>query len=657
MIARVDLAHEANFVIGAIEIRPSRRELVGEGFRQTIDPRVMRVLVALARAKSEILSRDDLIESCWDGVIVGDDAINRCISRLRKVAESCGNAFAVETVPRVGYRLIPPETALAEARAEIVLAEPGETPATQPPFSAAPQASRKKHALMPLVAAGLALVLIAGAGLWWFLPRPSNNLSASSDPPAGPANSVAVLPFANMSGDRAREYFSDGISEELISELSANPELRVIARTSAFAFKGKNADAKTVAHSLGVRSLVEGSVRETGDRVRINVQLIDSGSGYSVWSGTYDRNLTEIFALQNEIARAIAHALTNRTLPQTAGSSSGVVNADAYRAYLKGSSYYALRTEEGALKAAALFEKAAALQPDFADALAALASTYIFLEDHGTVYNVSYYSRAQELLNRALKIAPDNLHVLACHLSLSIDLLDWGGAIADAHRIQKINAHGVAALRAIFYYHHFLGSPELALKSAREAAELDPLSVTNRSNVIIALISMGRYEETIMAAKEALALRAGQQDALAFLCWAYAHTGQLAQAQRIANTLTTPMSLECMPQIARALGNRAKAEAIIDANVPNVGVSVGYADQGRYYAYGGHYSKAIFWLEKGYEHREQSLFLIPFFDKEIPPEFFKQPDWLALMDKPRMREWKAAHDMIASDVMENGVSE
>src|SRR5947209_4404210 len=105
VIARVELGHEPDFVLAAIEIRPSRREIVGAGLQETVEPRVMQVLVALARAKGEILTRDDLIESCWDGLIVGEDAINRCIGRLRKVAEASGNAFAVETIPRVGYRL------------------------------------------------------------------------------------------------------------------------------------------------------------------------------------------------------------------------------------------------------------------------------------------------------------------------------------------------------------------------------------------------------------------------------------------------------------------------------------------------------------------------------------------------------------------------
>ena len=266
-IARVDLAHERDFALGRIEIRPSRREMVGEGFREILEPRVMRVLVALARANGEIVSRDDLTESCWDGVIVGEDAVKRCISQLRKAAEASGNAFSIETISRVGFRLKSAE------------------------------AVRKF--------------------------------------------SICVLPFANMSGDPEQEYFSDGITDDVITDLSKVSALNVISRNTAFTFKGKSIDLAQVAQQLKVSHILEGSVRKSGQRVRITAQLIDGATDNHVWAERYDRDLNDIFALQDEISEAIVAALKLKLLPseKRAIEARSTTNPQAYKLYLMARQY------------------------------------------------------------------------------------------------------------------------------------------------------------------------------------------------------------------------------------------------------------------------------------------------------------------------------
>ncbi|MGH6878568.1 MAG: winged helix-turn-helix domain-containing protein, partial [Rhizomicrobium sp.] len=258
-IARIELGHEPDFVLGGIEVRPARREIVGEGWHETVEPRVMQVLAALARARGEILTRDDLIESCWDGVIVGEDAINRCIGRLRKLAEASGNAFSIETTPRVGYRL-------------------------------------KVREIGPRGTTGGATAL----------ERPRAH---------APKRSVCVLPFSNMSSDPEQEYFSDGISEDVITDLAKVSALLVVARNTAFQFKGKAIDIPRIARELNVSHVLEGSVRKSGNRVRITAQLIDGTSGDHVWAERYDRDLTDIFALQDEISKSIIAALKVNLLP------------------------------------------------------------------------------------------------------------------------------------------------------------------------------------------------------------------------------------------------------------------------------------------------------------------------------------------------------
>ncbi len=193
-------------------------------------------------------------------------------------------------------------------------------------------------------------------------PAPPPGVAASIAPVPAPLPqkaSIAVLPFDNMSGDDAKVYFSDGISEEILNDLANVRALRVAARASSFSFKGKNTDIKTIARMLAVRTVLQGSVRQSGERIRITAQLVNASDGYVIWSSSFDRDLTDVLTVQDEIARAITASLTDRLLPHQLPKPKprlAAINADAYRAYLQGQ-YYLLgpRTPEGAVKALALF--------------------------------------------------------------------------------------------------------------------------------------------------------------------------------------------------------------------------------------------------------------------------------------------------------------
>lgn len=251
--ARVVLAHEPSFTLGKLSINPATRTLEMSGRREVLEPRVMQVLVALFRAGGEVVTRDELIERCWEGRIVGDDAIHRTLSRIRQIAADIGNgSFKVETITKVGYRLV-------------------ETPPTESGLVPVPVRSH----------------------------RPS----------------VCVLPFVNMSGDVEQEYFGDGISEDITTDLAKVSALSVTARNTAFMFKGEAADVSALARNLRVSHVLEGSVRKAGDRIRISAQLIDGATGDHVWAERYDRDLTDIFAIQDEISEAIVHALKLKLLP------------------------------------------------------------------------------------------------------------------------------------------------------------------------------------------------------------------------------------------------------------------------------------------------------------------------------------------------------
>ena len=223
------------------------------------------------------------------------------------------------------------------------------------------------------------------------------------------AHSLAVLPFVNMSGDAANEYFSDGISEEILNVLARTPELRVAARTSSFSFKGKTQEIPAIARELNVRMVLEGSVRKQEDRVRITAQLIDAKNGFHLWSETYDRKLQDIFAIQDEIAKAIGNELEVKLVrpAETGKTSAGTRNLAAYDLYLRGIALWQTRRGDALWQALDLFEKAGAADPEFAQAYAGQSLVYAVISDYsGRITAAEAFARATDLATRAMALDP-----------------------------------------------------------------------------------------------------------------------------------------------------------------------------------------------------------------------------------------------------------
>jgi TolB-like protein/DNA-binding winged helix-turn-helix (wHTH) protein/tetratricopeptide (TPR) repeat protein len=664
-IARVDLAHEPDFALGGIEVRPSLRELAGEGWQETIDRRVMQVLVALARAKGRVVSRDDLIESCWDGVIVGDEAINRCISRLRKAAEASHNAFSIETLSRVGYRLraaeATPCTPMANETAALEAMAPSPAPTAPPlaglaiPAAAAPPARRisLRPFFWPAAVGALVLGSVAvllGRTVFW---------QAPPTVPAVSADSVAVLPFVNMSGNPAQDIVSDGISEELLDELSNVSALRVAARTSSFAFKGKNADAKQIGSLLSVRSVLEGSIREDGHNIRISAQLINTSDGFRIWSATYDRQMTGMLTLEDDIARAITAAITHEILPAPRAMPAGrpaSIDPEVYRKYLEGQHDLGPREEAGVTKAVALFRDVTAAQPDFAAGFAALGRALInHAEDHPQQSEL--LPEAEAALARALALDPNNIDALSARADLALHQQDWKTAAADTKRMRTISPHSSAVLHEMFRYYQHLGFPEQALEAAEGAALLDPLSVVDHLNATVALIHLARFGEAATVARAALDQMPNHVYIRSILCTAYAHSGAIEKARAIAGQFSKEHdeadSDGCLFDIAVGEGRLDDARKINSAfalQYPNGPMdAVSLADN---FAIMGDANSAVQWMDRAYAQKEYGLFEIPF-DRSIPQAVLADPGWKTLMRKPLFRDWQAAHDKLA---MELGVA-
>jgi TolB-like protein/DNA-binding winged helix-turn-helix (wHTH) protein/tetratricopeptide (TPR) repeat protein len=668
-VARVELAHEPDFRLGPIEVRPSLRELSGEGWRETIDRRVMQVLVVLARVNGKVVSRDDLIESCWDGVIVGDEAINRCISRLRKAAEASGNAFSIETVSRVGYRLKVAE-APSEAPSRVADENAAEAPAgpasicpsSSTPIDVSPSAhtyptqspaEAKWYARTrwPAVAALLMLAiagLLARSFLWHARPKA----------PAISENSVAVLPFVNMSGDPSREMMSDGISEELLDELSNVSALRVAARTSSFAFRGKNTDVRQIGSMLSVHSVLEGSIREDGHHIRISAQLINTADGFRIWSATYDRQMTGMLTLEDDIARAITAAITHKILPapQALAGRPASIDPDVYRKYLEGLRDMAPRDEAGVTKAVALFGEVTAAQPDFAAGYAALGRALInHAEDHPQQREL--LPEAQVALARALTLDPNNLDALGARLDLALHLLDWRSASADATRMRAINPNSYPVVHELFRYYQHLGFPEQALEAAQGAALLDPLSEVDQLNAGVALVHLARFGEAAGVFQAALDRMPSHTFIRSVLCTAYAHSGEIEKSRAIAAQYVQANDKAdadgCLFDIAVGqgrLGDARRINSTFVAQYPSGMSAVGLADN---FAVLGDTHSAILWMERGLAQKDFDVFSVPF-DRAIPRPLSADPGWKALTQVPLFRDWQAAHDRLAAEL---GVAE
>jgi serine/threonine protein kinase/Flp pilus assembly protein TadD len=352
---------------------------------------------------------------------------------------------------------------------------------------------------------------------------------------------LAVLPFVNLSPDPENEFFADGITEDVITQLSKIHALTVISRTSVMAFKKREQSLKEIAARLEVQNVVEGSVRRAGDRVRIVAQLIDAETDRHLWAETYDRRLTDIFAIQSDVALRIADALRAELSPdeQSRIRRKPTDNLEAYQLYLQGRQAYLRFTEDGYREAITFFEHAIARDPDYGMAHAGLAETYLELGESGLLAASAAFPRAKEAVSEALRSDPglSDAHRALAYLSAIWDY-DWERAEREFERALELNPNDADACDLYARVCSAQGRFDEALAMVRRAQELDPLIVA--VDLATALIRAGRYDEAVTAAESAAAVRPGYPRALATLGWAYLKSGRteegIAQLERAAGS-------------------------------------------------------------------------------------------------------------------------
>ncbi len=368
----------------------------------------------------------------------------------------------------------------------------------------------------------ITLLFLLGGGIFWRYDRassaaapadasaqaPGSVSSAAPDLAAVSATSIAVLPFVNMSGDPANEYFSDGISEEILNVLARVPELSVAARTSSFQFKGEKRDVEQIATQLKVRMVLEGSVRKQDDRVRITAQLIDARTGYHVWSETYDRELKDIFAIQDEIARSIGDELKVRVVGAGASGSSvsGTTNLKAHDLYLRGLALWQVRRDDELWAAIDSFEQAIATDPSYAEAWGGLALCYAVIADYTVrISPADASARAREAAERALVLDPTLAESYAALGNVESNALNYATAVALFKRAIELKPSFATAHQWLGTTLMLTGEGEKSLASLERAAALDPRSLIVASNYSSMLMISGRNADAIVACEPALA--------------------------------------------------------------------------------------------------------------------------------------------------------
>jgi len=379
-----------------------------------------------------------------------------------------------------------------------------------------PNKSISRHTGRKIVALTIGLAVVAAGLLAFQLLRGTSNQKSANQP--GDAKgisekSIAVLPLVNTSGDPGNDYFSDGLSEELIAVLAKIPDLKIIGRNSSFLFKGKSDDSRTIGEKLGVANLLEGSVRKQGDRVRIVAELINAADGRAVWSETYDRELKDVFAVQSEIATAVTEQLKIKLLGAPAKSDAAPSNDNlaAYNALQQGTFYFGLSTEEGTRKATEFYGEAIRLDPNYALAHANLSSAWRQLGTTwlgGGAEAKEAFAKARTAAQTALSLAP---HLSAAHEALGYVLLtsdlDFAGAEAELRAAEKLAPADPGPKGALCILLGAQGRLAESENVARQALALDPLGVIRYLNLARILIGGGRYDEAEAALRKAVALQ------------------------------------------------------------------------------------------------------------------------------------------------------
>ncbi|HKE45460.1 MAG TPA: tetratricopeptide repeat protein [Steroidobacteraceae bacterium] len=455
-------------------------------------------------------------------------------------------------------------------------------------------------------------------------PAPTSPAAMTMPPSAASAVSIAVLPFVNMSEDKANEYFSDGLTEELLNVLANVQGLRVIARTSSFAYKGKDAKIADVAHDLNVDNVLEGSVRKAGVRVRITTQLIRASDSSHLWSETYDRDVNDIFAVQDEISKEVVDALKVRLLQAKASvqETGGTHAPDAYEAYLQGRFQKNKGEGEDSLRAAlAAFEEAIRIDPGYARAYVGKAGTLTSLASNAYMPYDTGFKQSRDASMRAIELAPDLAEAYLTLGFVQAADLDVAAATISAEHALQLNPGSFDVQQSYAGFQSSLGNHEAAIAAAKKAIELDPLAPQAYLALASALTNARQYEKAEAVARRAVALAPDRSSVHGDLGTVLLMLGRPDEAlaefelERVQWQRMTGRAL-----VFATKGEKAQARAELAAmlKAKNIGEAASY-QFAEINARLGDKDEAFRWLAKAREIRDPGLTATMFVDPILDP--------------------------------------
>jgi TolB-like protein/DNA-binding winged helix-turn-helix (wHTH) protein/Tfp pilus assembly protein PilF len=569
------------------------RELRRQGAKLRLPDQSFLVLAMLLERPGELVSREEIQKRLWpsDTFVDFDHGLNNAVARLREaLGDSAETPHFIETLPRRGYRFIGKTNGLPQPEQA-----PAEAASLQPAGSTISAStgieSRRTHRRW-IVAVSLSLLLIP-AGLYVNGRRRS--------PSEAPIRSLAVLPLQNLSGDTSQDYFSDGLTDSLITELAHIRSLRVISRTSAMHYKGSRLSLPEIAQELKVDAALEGSVVRSGNRIRVTAQLVHAPTDRHLWAKAYDRDISEILSVQKDLVQSIAREIRAELIPAERNrlSSAPPVNPEAYEALLKGRYYWNKRSLEGFNKGLAFFRRAIDADPSYAPAYAGMAYCYNFLglgmgseppreaaqkakaaaqkaleldenlaEAHGALaFTLHTYEwnwvEAEREYRQALELDPQNVIIRGWFIQLLSFLGRNEEAQAQRESVRDLDPHSIQAVRAVAVAYGAAGQNEKAIDYYKKAIASEPDSFRLRMDLGGDYLASKRYEDAAQEFQKVLTLYGPNVYPLARLGYTYALWGKTAEAERILNELkreARPGYVSyAIAEICEALGRREEA--------------------------------------------------------------------------------------------------
>ena len=570
----------------------------------------MEVLVCLAGHAGEAISKETLLQTVWPGTFVSDDVLKRCISELRRVFEDdAREPRIIETIPKRGYRLIAPVELVDGTKETSTLSRP-----------VAVHTAMGSRALRWWTGAIAAVILL------FVLLVVVKRMRSSSASGVAPIHSLAVLPLQNLSADPSQEYFSDGMTDALITDLAQVGSLKVISRTSSMQYKQTRKSLPEISRELNVDGIVEGTVQHSGDRVRITAQLVDGSSDKHLWANSYEREMRDVFVLEKDIAGDIANHVQARITEKQGwlAPQARPINVDTLEAYLQGNFHLRKGSSPGPRdqeyrRAAEYFQKAINVDPAFVPAYIGMA------EAHDTLWWPSSedYSIMRASAAKALELAPTSSDAHAEMGQAKFEDWDWAGAEEEWRRAIALNPNNAEAHDSLGSVLSTIGQAEEGWKEQEIAQELDP----KQDHISSALYDQGQYERYIELVRKAAELHPDDPLNHWFLSEAYAREGlhkeQFRELEKAATMCGYP---QMAARLRRAFATSGYTGALQQWAVEQEGFIAN--KQGYFvgmlaetYTALGDKDRAFYWLKQGCEHRHMAISDPVITDVKTRPEF------------------------------------